>query len=140
MFDKIKIIDGVIVISKGLIEYNGHAEYLYNEQYRNNLIKMLNAKNIHYIFEQLSVPLSVQKYDGISWPDSLEEAILYINEVGKYNPLYIKVEELKQQLSNMDYKTSKYADGDYTDKEWQQIVAERKALRKQIRDLETQIG
>ena len=43
---------------------------------------------------------------------------------------------LKQQLESMDYKTSKYADGDYTDEEWQAIVAERKAIREKIRELE----
>lgn len=43
---------------------------------------------------------------------------------------------LKQQLSHMDYKTSKYADGEYTDEEWQVIVAERKSIRERIRELE----
>ena len=43
---------------------------------------------------------------------------------------------LKQQLADMDYKTSKYADGEYTQEEWQVIVAERKAIRERIRELE----
>lgn len=43
---------------------------------------------------------------------------------------------LKQQLGSMDYKTSKYADGEYTQEEWQVIVAERKAIRERIRELE----
>lgn len=45
--------------------------------------------------------------------------------------------QLKQQLAEMDYKTSKYADGEYTEFEWAAIVAERKNLRIQIRKLET---
>ena len=36
----------------------------------------------------------------------------------------------------MDYKTSKYADGEYTNEEWAKIVAERKAIRERIRELE----
>lgn len=44
--------------------------------------------------------------------------------------------QLKQQLADMDYKTSKYVDGDYTEEEWQEIVKERKAIRERIRELE----
>lgn len=43
---------------------------------------------------------------------------------------------LKSQLSDMDYKTSKYVDGDYTEEEWQEIVNERKFIRGRIRELE----
>ena len=43
---------------------------------------------------------------------------------------------LKQQLADMDYKTSKYADGEYTQEEWAEIVAERKSIRERIRELE----
>lgn len=43
---------------------------------------------------------------------------------------------LKQQLADMDYKTSKYVDGEYTQEEWAEIVAERKAIRERIRELE----
>lgn len=44
--------------------------------------------------------------------------------------------KLKQQLAEMDYKTSKYVDGEYTQEEWAEIVAERKAIRERIRELE----
>lgn len=44
--------------------------------------------------------------------------------------------ERKKQLSDMDYKTSKYVDGEYTDEEWSEIVAERKSIRARIRELE----
>ena len=43
---------------------------------------------------------------------------------------------LKQQLNDMDYKTSKYTDGEYTEEEWQEIVTERKAIRVRVRELE----
>ena len=57
------------------------------------------------------------------------------------NPPYVpttedKISELKNQLSAMDYKTSKYVDGEYTTEEWAEIVAERNKIRKQIRELE----
>lgn len=47
-----------------------------------------------------------------------------------------KMNALKQQLADMDYKTSKYADGEYTQEEWAKIVTERKAIREKIRELE----
>lgn len=44
--------------------------------------------------------------------------------------------ERKKQLSDMDYKTSKYVDGEYTESEWAEIVAERQSIRARIRELE----
>ena len=44
---------------------------------------------------------------------------------------------LKQKLNDMDYKTSKYVDGEYTEEEWQEIVNERKQIRVRVRELET---
>lgn len=46
-------------------------------------------------------------------------------------------QSLKQQLSDMDYKTSKYVDGEYSEEEWQEIVSERKQIRVRVRELET---
>lgn len=43
---------------------------------------------------------------------------------------------LKQQLAYMDYKTSKYVDGEYTEEEWKDIVTERKQIRVRVRELE----
>lgn len=43
---------------------------------------------------------------------------------------------LKRQLSDMDYKTSKYVDGEYTDEEWSIISQERKQIRVRVRELE----
>ena len=49
----------------------------------------------------------------------------------------IEMQKLKQQLADMDYKSSKYVDGEYTQEEWALIVAERKAIRERIRELES---
>lgn len=48
--------------------------------------------------------------------------------------------DLKRQLAEMDYKTSKYVDGEYTAEEWQAIVAERQAIRARVRELETALA
>ena len=48
----------------------------------------------------------------------------------------MEINNLKQQLAEMDYKSSKYVDGEYTQEEWAEIVAERKAIRERIRELE----
>lgn len=47
-----------------------------------------------------------------------------------------EMNNLKCKLAEMDYKTSKYVDGDYSDEEWQQIVSERQTIRLRIRELE----
>lgn len=49
-----------------------------------------------------------------------------------------QIETFKKRLAAMDYKTSKYADGEYTQFEWQAIVNERKTIRQQITALESQ--
>lgn len=46
-----------------------------------------------------------------------------------------KIRELKRQLSEMDYMTSKHADGEYSRGEWKAISAKRKGLREEIRNL-----
>lgn len=50
-----------------------------------------------------------------------------------------EINVLKQQLFDMDYKTSKYVDGDYTEEQWREIVAERKSIREKIRALEAKL-
>ncbi|MCL2798389.1 MAG: hypothetical protein FWD58_10125 [Firmicutes bacterium] len=46
-----------------------------------------------------------------------------------------EISSLKKRLEGMDYKTSKYTDGEYKQKEWSAIVGERQELRQRIRDL-----
>lgn len=49
-------------------------------------------------------------------------------------------QELIRKLADMDYKTSKYVDGEYTEEEWQEIVNERKQIRVRVRELEPLIN
>ena len=46
-----------------------------------------------------------------------------------------EINNLKRQLQEMDYKGQKYLDGEYTEEEWKEIVEERRAIRKKIREL-----
>lgn len=48
----------------------------------------------------------------------------------------VRIAELKQLLTNADYWTSKHADGEYTEEEWAEKVAIRKAWREEINRLE----
>ena len=50
-----------------------------------------------------------------------------------------RIEELKSLLASWDYKTSKRTDGDYTEQEWQEIVAQRRKWRAEINELESQL-
>lgn len=47
-----------------------------------------------------------------------------------------RIAELKQMLADADYWTSKRMDGEYTDEEWAEKVAIRKAWRAEINELE----
>lgn len=47
-----------------------------------------------------------------------------------------RIAELKQMLADADYWTSKRIDGEYTEEEWAEKVAIRKAWRAEINELE----
>lgn len=47
-----------------------------------------------------------------------------------------RIAELKQMLADADYWGQKYLDGEYTAEEWAEKVAQRKAWREEIRELE----
>lgn len=47
-----------------------------------------------------------------------------------------RIAELKQYLSEADYWGQKYLDGEYTEEEWAEKVAQRKSWREEIRSLE----
>lgn len=47
-----------------------------------------------------------------------------------------RIDELKRFLADADYWGQKYIDGEYTDEEWEQKKAQRKAWREEIRELE----
>lgn len=47
-----------------------------------------------------------------------------------------RIAELHHLLEEADYWTSKYCDGEYTEEEWAEKVAQRKAWREELRELE----
>ena len=47
-----------------------------------------------------------------------------------------RIAELKQLLADADYWGQKYLDGEYTEEEWAEKVAIRRAWRKELRELE----
>lgn len=59
-----------------------------------------------------------------------------IPEPTEYEKAQARIAELKQLLENADYWTSKRMDGEYTDEEWAEKVAIRKAWRAEINELE----
>ena len=69
-----------------------------------------------------------------------EEYDAYEEERQTQLNLVNQIEKLKQNLADYDYKGQKYLDGEYTEEEWQEIVAQRKQWRQQIRELENQIN
>ena len=75
---------------------------------------------------------------GKAWRVINGELSMQIYNENEYqkNVYHEEMNTLKQQLADMDYKTSKYADGEYTQEEWAKIVIERKAIRERIRELE----
>ena len=61
---------------------------------------------------------------------------IVIPEPTEYEKAQTRIAELKQMLANADYWTSKRVDGEYTDEEWAEKVAIRKAWRTEINELE----
>ena len=51
-----------------------------------------------------------------------------------------RIAELKQLLADADYWTSKRVDGEYTEEEWAEKVAQRKAWREEINQLEATLN
>lgn len=56
-----------------------------------------------------------------------------------YNEIELKINELKSQLNNSDYKAIKYAEGYYTDEEYKPIKEQRQKLRDQINELQKEL-
>ena len=61
---------------------------------------------------------------------------IVVPEPTEYEKAQTRIAELKQMLANADYWTSKRVDGEYTDEEWAEKVAIRKAWRAEINELE----
>lgn len=74
--------------------------------------------------------------------DETEDILVYI----PYGSKELRIIELRDEINKIqanlaawDYKTSKHADGDYTEEEWANIVAQRKAWRAEINKLEKEL-
>lgn len=61
---------------------------------------------------------------------------IVVPEPTEYEKAQARIAELKQMLADADYWTSKHADGEYTEEEWAEKVAIRKAWRAEINELE----
>lgn len=61
---------------------------------------------------------------------------IVIPEPTEYEKAQARIAELKQMLADADYWTSKRVDGEYTEEEWAEKVAIRKAWRAEINELE----
>lgn len=57
-------------------------------------------------------------------------------EPTEYEKAQARIMELKYLLDSKDYWTSKRADGEYTEEQWAEKVAQRKAWRAEINELE----
>ena len=98
-------------------------------------------------------PLSYQTYPLVVGMVEIEDELL--TQIGKnkcfdvesqkvidYSPDNTKTNaikeilEIKTKLKAWDGKTSKYADGEYSEKEWAEIVEQRKKWRARINELE----
>lgn len=51
-----------------------------------------------------------------------------------------KIISLKHQLTDLDYKTNKYLEGELTKEEWEIVIATRKDYRNQINKLEEKLN
>lgn len=76
----------------------------------------------------------VAEIDSIN--DNRMFEIKAIPEPTEYEKARVRIAELKQMLADADYWTSKRMDGEYTDEEWAEKVAIRKAWRAEINELE----
>lgn len=78
--------------------------------------------------EEITVKQRVRQFKVLPVPEPTD------NERKAY-----RIMELKQLLSDNDYKGQKYLDGEYTEAEWKEIVQQRKAWREEIRRLESEL-
>ena len=108
------------------------------------MIKFCKIDNIYYICDDNTIKLrnlivekelDEEEYFrlGGDFYQVGDELIIGKNPKGEAQR---QIAELKSQLASMDYKSSKYVDGEYKEEEWALIVAERKAIRERIRELE----
>ena len=59
-----------------------------------------------------------------------------VSELTTEEDKVFRIAKLKALLASHEYWTSKHADGEYTEEEWAEKVAQRKAWRAEIKELE----
>lgn len=77
------------------------------------------------IIEEIEPEGNTRRYQIVAIPGPTE-----------YEKAQARIAELKALLDSKDYWTSKRADGEYTEEEWAEKVAIRKAWRAEINELE----
>jgi len=77
------------------------------------------------IIEEIEPEGSTRRYQIVAIPEPTE-----------YEKAQARIAELKALLDSKDYWTSKRADGEYSEEEWAEKVAIRKAWRAEINELE----
>lgn len=51
-----------------------------------------------------------------------------------------RINELRYNLKQIDYKTNKYVEGELSEEEWAEVKAQRKAWRDEINALQAEVG
>lgn len=130
-----------------LTTYDLYKGYLLPDKLEHKIPKVVGVKEQgHYktIKEYPNGGKDVEWVIDVKGVDPVEEHVEY-EDIMVYIPysqnqlVEQKISKLKQQLADMDYKTSKYVDGDYTETEWQEIAKERQSIRERIRELEKNV-
>ena len=80
--------------------------------------------------------VTAEEIDGIMTVTAWTPGVIPKKKVSEKELAEREIKSLKTKLAEWDYKTSKHADGEYTDEEWAEIVAQRKAWRRRINELE----
>lgn len=89
--------------------------------------------------KQIEIPNEYQDFSYFDIDENGFNIELYNKRKEKYLKQY-ELQSLYSLLSQNDHKGQKYLDGEYTDEEWAEIVAQRKEWRKQTRELEKELN
>lgn len=84
--------------------------------------------------------LTAEEIDGVMTVTSWTPSVIPERKMSEKELAKLEIKQLKAKLCEWDYKTSKHADGEYTDEEWNAIVVQRKAWRVRINELQLTYG
>jgi len=140
MFNKFKLIDSHIRFLRYAIEWqeNGEAKAVdcVDGKEAEAIKDMLKTIGIESEIEQLKIPLELEGFDGVMFDGDMTDATFFVNSSGKYNPISLKLEMLKKELSASDYKAIKYGEGLISNEVYLPIREERQMLRDEINRLQ----